>query len=158
MTHDENRAAISASRGVKFFYGFATLWLTVASVVPFIVLAANVKGALFFLWPLAAIGIVIGGTRRTMGLGITIDEASRSVKVDSWFRTVRVPFDAIKEMGRSRVIVGAPRYGGPVYRPAIVRRDEGKIRIGAASGEATDGPIHAALTRLGTQLGVPVRF
>jgi hypothetical protein len=125
-------ARIAAPRRVQVGYYFYTFWLALASVVPFIILAANVAGAIFFVWPVAALWILIAGIRRTMRLGITVEGDRRSVKVDNWLRTEAVGFDAIRELCGARVIVGAPRYAGPVYMQAILRRDGSKLRIGAA--------------------------
>jgi hypothetical protein len=150
---------VSATGGIKRGYGFRTLWIAVASLIPFIILAINVEPALFFIWPIVAIATLVVGVRSTMRIGVTVDRVSRTLTVNNWMKSVVIPFADILELSRTRIHVqagglyGAPRT--PVYRPAVARRSGPKVRVDAGSGEPNDGPVHAALAQLGEDLGIP---
>jgi hypothetical protein len=149
---------IRAPVRVRIGYYFATFWLALVSIVPFIILSANVAGWLFAIWPVAAVAILFFGIRQTMALGIAVEESRRTLTVHNWLRSATIPFGEIKEMSQARVIIMGSRYGGPVYMPMIVARDGSRTRIGAAKGEPGDGPIHVALAQLGESLGIPVHW
>jgi hypothetical protein len=153
------QVVVRATAMMKRAFGFRTLWVAVAAMIPFIILAANVTPALYFIWLPVAIYILVVGMRSTMRMGITVDRDSRTLTVNNWMKTVIIPFADILQLGRSQIhfqsggLRSAPR--NPVYRPAIVQRSGPKVRVDAGSGEPGGGPVHSALADLGQELGIP---
>jgi hypothetical protein len=155
-TSDSVVEVLRAPVGVKGVYVFGTIWLTLATVFAFVALSTLLTGSIFYALPLVVGGLFVGGILRSLQLRLEIDRGRKVVAIHNWVRTVVVPFESIGAFDTARVYLQTPRgWGGQVRVMAIVRRDGSKIRVGASKGELRTGPYHAALTRLGEELGVP---